>query len=72
MEQQRCLKAMYSLLYGKKIETTDLYDVERAFASSAGNPTNMKNAMQHTLSVHHLIASPGQAIAPDTLQNWIR
>ncbi len=72
MEQQQVLKAIYSLLYWKNIETTNLYDVERAFVSSAGNPSNMKNAMQHTLSVHHLIASPGQAIAPDTLQNWIR
>ena len=72
MEQQQVLKEIYGLLFWKKIETNSLGDVERAFVSSAWNPTSMKNAMQHTLKVHHLIGESGQAIAPDTLQKWIR
>lgn len=72
MEQQQVLKEIYGLLFWKKIETNSLGDVERAFVSSAWNPTSMKNAMQHTLKIHHLIGESGQAIAPDTLQKWIR
>jgi hypothetical protein len=72
MEQQQVLKEIYGLLFWKKIETNSLGDVERAFVSSAWNPTSMKNAMQYTLKVHHLIGESGQTIAADTLQKWIR
>lgn len=71
-EQQKVLKEIYTLLFGKKLETTNLWEVERAFGSSLWNPENMKNAIQHTLKVHKLIGESGQPIARDTLKNWIR
>ena len=71
-EQQKVLKEVYTLLFGKKLETSSLWDVERAFSSSLWNPENMKNAMQHTLKVHKLISESGQPIAADTLKRWIQ
>ncbi|MBC7498096.1 hypothetical protein H7170_00470 [Candidatus Gracilibacteria bacterium] len=72
MEQQQILKSLYAQLFGKEIISSSLAEVERAFSSALGNPTNMKNAMQGVLSTHHLITDSGQSIAPDTLQNWMR
>lgn len=71
-EQQKVLKEVYTLLFGKKLETSSLWDVERAFSSSLWNPENMKNAMQHTLKVHKLISESSQPIAADTLKRWIQ
>jgi hypothetical protein len=72
MEQQQILKSLYTQLFWKEIISSSLTEVERAFSSALGNPTNMKNAMQGVLSTHHLIAGSGQSIVPDTLQNWMR
>ena len=72
IEQQEILKEIYLLLFGRKIETSNIHEVIRGFKSNLGNPTNMKNAMQHVLKIHHLIWESGQSIAPDTLQKWIQ
>ena len=55
MEQQQVLKALYTQLFGKQVLSSSIGDVERAYSSALGNPTNMKNAMQHTLKIHKLI-----------------
>lgn len=71
-EQQQVLKEIYSLLFGKKVETSNLEDVKRAFGSSLWTPENMKNAMQHTLKANHLIKESGQPISAEKLIKWMR
>ena len=63
-EQQKVLKEVYTLLFGKKLETSSLWDVERAFSSSLWNPENMKNGIETKIitfadkNAHQLFLEP--------------
>jgi regulator of replication initiation timing len=72
-EQQKILKPLYKMLFGKEIITSSLWDVKRAFGSTLGNPTNMRNSMQEILrEKHHLIRENNWSIDWTVLKEWIR
>jgi hypothetical protein len=70
-EKQLILKKIYTLFFWKTISTNSYNEIQNAFSSALGNPTNMKNAMQNVLIKHKLISWSNQPIRADNLKNFI-
>ncbi len=73
MEQQKLLKSLFKMLFGKEIITSSLWNVKQAFSSALGNPTNPRNSMQEILrEKHHLIRESNWRIDWEVLKNWMQ
>jgi hypothetical protein len=72
MEQQKILKPLYKMLFGKEIISTNLSEIERAFSSALGNPSNIRDTMQRVLKTHKLITESNMQIMPNVFQTWMQ